>query len=113
MFYERDIRQIKAGEKTELVYTTVTGIKSDLSGPQQIPEILDNTVENSSSNDSDSTSNDSDSEEDKKQFVSSARPRDESPNSRKVCSFHFNDLFFSKSLCYFKHYNCSRRGKKR
>lgn len=87
MFYERDIRQVKSGEKTELVYTTVTGIKSDLSGPQQVPEILENSVQNPSGSESkDSSSEASDSEDEKKQFVSSARPRDESPNSRKVSS---------------------------
>lgn len=90
MFYERDIRQVKSGEKTELIYTTVTGIKSDLSGPQQIPEILDNSVQAPSESESEDSSSDaSNSEDDKKQFVSSARPRDESPNSRKVGKFNF------------------------
>ena len=83
MFFERDIRQIKSGEKIELNYTTVTGIKPDLSGPQQVPDILDDCVAAGTS--SDEASNESDSEDgEKKQFVSSARPRDESPNSRKV-----------------------------
>ena len=87
MFFERDIKQVKSGEKTELIYTTVTGIKADLSGPQQTPEILSNPVADETSSE-DTSSNDSDG--DKKQFVSSARPRDESPNSRKV-----TQLFFS------------------
>ncbi|XP_057370440.1 serine/threonine-protein kinase RIO1-like [Daphnia carinata] len=81
MFFERDIKQIKSGEKTELVYTTVTGIKSDLSGPQQVPEILDNSVAVDTSDDE--SSDDSNADVGKKQFVSSGRPRDESPNSRR------------------------------
>ncbi|EFX72127.1 hypothetical protein DAPPUDRAFT_111070 [Daphnia pulex] len=82
MFFERDIRQIKAGEKIELNYANVTGIKPDLSGPKQVPDILDNSIVDGTS--SDEASGESDSEDgEKKQFVSSARPRDESPNSRK------------------------------
>jgi RIO kinase 1 len=83
MFFERDIRQVKSGEKIELNYTTETGIKPDLTGPQQVPDILDEPIAVGTS--SDEASNESDSEDgEKKQFVSSARPRDESPNSRKV-----------------------------
>ena len=94
MFYERDIRQIKSGEKTELIYTTVTGIKPDLSGPQQIPEILDNSAETipDASSDEGSSEDSSEDENDKKTFVNSARPRDESPNSRKV--FFFIGIFY-------------------
>jgi RIO kinase 1 len=91
MFFERDIRQIKAGEKIELNYANVTGIKPDLSGPKQVPDILDNSIVDGSS--SDEASGESDSEDgEKKQFVSSARPRDESPNSRKV---NFAARFFN------------------
>lgn len=90
MFFERDIRQVKSGEKTELIYTTVTGIKADLSGPQQIPEILDSSgPATNGTNSEDTSSSDSEDEDDKKQFVSSARPRDESPNSRKVTYFTY------------------------
>lgn len=91
VFYERDIRQVKAGEKTELVYSTVTGIKPDLSGPQHVPEILEKSQESdeesdtSEDGDDDSESSGSESEEQKK-FVNSARPRDESPSTKKVCT---------------------------
>jgi len=81
-FYERDINQVKAGEKKELIYSTITGIKSDLSGTQQVPEILENCPPQSD-NSSDSSSEDSDSEKKNPKFVSCARPRDESPNSKK------------------------------
>lgn len=87
MHFERDIKQIKSGEKTELIYTTVTGIKPDLSGPQQVPEILDNSIVADSSGEE--STDGSDADVDKKQFVSSGRPRDESPNSRKVTYFFF------------------------
>ena len=86
-FYERDINQVKAGEKKELVYSTVTGIKSDLSGTQQVPEILDNCPAQSDDG-SDSSSETSDSEK-KGKFVTSARPRDESPNSKRVTTNWF------------------------
>ena len=91
VFFERDISQVKAGEKKELLYSTVTGLKSDLSGTQQTPEILDQaasdpaaapTTGSSASEDSDGS--DSQDEAGNKKFVSSARPRDESPNSKKV-----------------------------
>ena len=86
-FYERDINQVKAGEKKELVYSTVTGIKSDLSGTQQVPEILDNGPAQSDDG-SDSSSETSDSEK-KGKFVTSARPRDESPSSKRVTTNWF------------------------
>ena len=85
MFYERDINQVKAGEKKELIYSTATGIKADLSGTQQVPVILDNSPDNS--HDSNVSSQDSDSEKEDAKFVSSARPRDESPNSKKVTTW--------------------------
>lgn len=75
---ERDIDRGKAGTG-DLVYTTITGIKSDLSAPQLTPGLLEESEHSKSSDDS------SDSEsEDKKQFNVSARPRDESPNSKKL-----------------------------
>jgi len=83
-YFERDINQVKAGEKTELVYSTVTGIKSDLSGPQEVPVILDNCRSQSDTDaDSDSASETSESEKKDAKFATSARPRDESPNSKK------------------------------
>lgn len=86
VFYERDIRQVKAGEKTELIYSTVTGIKADLSGTQEVPEILERQAETESEgSDSESSSSEhSGGDGTRKKFVSSARPRDESPNSKKV-----------------------------
>lgn len=75
---------MKAGEKKELIYSTVTGIKSDLSGTQQKPDILDDSSGDDSDEGSSNGQSDDNGETDKKKFVSTARPRDESPNSKKV-----------------------------
>ncbi|XP_049808207.1 serine/threonine-protein kinase RIO1 [Schistocerca nitens] len=79
--FERDITKAKAGEGEDLTYKTITGLKSDLSQPQQTPEILqgaksDSDTENASEDDSDT--------EKSSKFVDSARPRDESPESKKA-----------------------------
>ena len=87
VFYERDIRQVKSGQLDELIYSSVTGIKADLSGTQEVPEILaaesDSDGSSSSSSSGDEQDSASEDEDGKKKFVSSARPRDESPNTRK------------------------------
>ena len=88
VFYERDIRQVKSGQLDELIYSSVTGIKADLSGTLQVPEILAADSDNDGSSSSSSSSGDeqdsaSEDENGKKKFVSSARPRDESPNTRR------------------------------
>lgn len=74
----------------------MTGIKADLSGPQQVPEILEKATSSASDTGtgSESSSEDGDSNEDapKKQFVNSARPREESPNSKKVIHFSINHM---------------------
>jgi len=77
---ERDINQAKAGER-DLIYSTITGIKPDLSGTQLIPSLLDQVSSDSGGGSSDES--DSDGDEGSSKFVSARRPRDESPNSRK------------------------------
>ncbi|XP_063221197.1 serine/threonine-protein kinase RIO1 isoform X2 [Bacillus rossius redtenbacheri] len=83
---ERDIRNVKSGQDCELVYKTITGLKADLSGPQTVPEILDGT---SSASGDDSSSGDrasdgtDDDEDPGSKFRNSARPREESPDSKK------------------------------
>lgn len=76
---ERDIKQAKAG--SELIYKTITGLKSDLSGPVQIPDIL-----NKSDDESGSSVSESDSEDGEKQskFVNSSRPKEETINDKKA-----------------------------
>lgn len=98
---ERDIKLAKSGQK-DLIYKTMLGLKSDLSSPAKVPEILEkkHNKDRTSSCNSDSESSEDDSESDsednseaeseksvKSKFVNSARPRDESPESRKVRFF--------------------------
>ncbi|XP_067008583.2 serine/threonine-protein kinase RIO1 [Anabrus simplex] len=82
--FDRDIRKAKSGEEVP-VYTTITGLKEDLSGPQQIPEILKNSEESdgSCSDDEDSEESEDSEKINGSKFVDSSRPRDESPDSKK------------------------------
>ncbi|XP_044735344.1 serine/threonine-protein kinase RIO1 [Chrysoperla carnea] len=75
--FERDIAKAKTGEGDDLIYKKLTGLKSDLSGAAVNPDIL-SSDENSSESDSDSENPES------SKFVNAARPRDESPNSKKA-----------------------------
>lgn len=92
---ERDINLAKSGK--DLIYKTLIGLKADLSKPAETPEILANkhkadksTKEGSDTCTSAEDSADSDSEsetgseDNKSKFVNSARPRNESPESRKA-----------------------------
>lgn len=95
---ERDINLAKSGK--DLIYKTLIGLKADLSKPAEKPEILANKhkadsksmkegsdicTSSEESGDSDSENeSETDSEDNKIKFVSSARPRNESPESRKV-----------------------------
>ncbi|XP_076661973.1 RIO kinase 1 isoform X1 [Halictus rubicundus] len=94
---ERDISLAKSG-KEDLIYKTLVGLKADLSRPLDTPEILskerkrtDNDEETSNlSEDIDNSEEEGeDSEEEnvgegETKFVSSARPRHESPESKKA-----------------------------
>lgn len=61
MDIERDIRLAKAGTENNLVYKTLTGLKSDLSGTIATPEIL--VPSDGSENNSDDESHSNSSEE--------------------------------------------------
>lgn len=87
---ERDIRNAKEGKADHLVYKTIVGLTSDLTTAQK-PSILgENSGEISGSEDegesdnADSDSGEESSEEGESKFKNSARPKDESPESRKV-----------------------------
>ncbi|KAK1127029.1 hypothetical protein K0M31_004643 [Melipona bicolor] len=92
---ERDIKLAKSG-KENLIYKTLIGLKPDLSKPIDTPEILsknlkeiDNTEEKDNSSEEIDDSEDENSEEEnttenESKFVNSARPRNESPNSKKA-----------------------------
>jgi hypothetical protein len=125
--YERDFRRVKQGET--LIYTTLHGLKPDLSMPSDVPMVLDekakieievndaeiekNEQESGSSTESSSDedeSNEDESEEDdeneeledgsvRKKTINIEihnRPRDESPNSKRVITF----LYCSCSFIY-------------
>ncbi|XP_011871870.1 PREDICTED: serine/threonine-protein kinase RIO1 [Vollenhovia emeryi] len=93
---ERDINLAKSGK--DLIYKTLLGLKADLSKPAEIPEILANKDKDSkgvkekcdartsseASDDSDSGSETDSEDNNKTKFVNSARPRNESPESRKA-----------------------------
>lgn len=94
--FERDVDKAKEGSKSNLIYGKITGLNSDLNIREQ-PDILVNTVatedggEESNAEDSNSggySGNDkssSSNENDKgPKFKNSARPRYESPESKKL-----------------------------
>ncbi|CAH1638819.1 unnamed protein product [Spodoptera littoralis] len=87
--YERDINNAKKGDTEDLAYKKIAGFKEDLSAADK-PDILqdeaailqeDDVNEDEESN---SESESEEGEEGKKQHKNSARPRDESPNSKKL-----------------------------
>lgn len=104
-----------------MIYKTLVGLKADLSKPAEIPEILANKLKIdskstkerndtcTSSENSDNSNNENESEisneDNKSKFVNSARPRNESPESRKVryififLCIMFNFELINLSLC--------------
>ncbi|KAG7199152.1 hypothetical protein KM043_018041 [Ampulex compressa] len=91
---ERDIKLAKSGTE-DLIYKTLIGLKADLSKPIDTPEILtkhhldenkkkeaDNSTEEG--DDSDDNSDVESGEENESKFMNAARPRNESPESRKA-----------------------------
>lgn len=88
--YERDI--VKVQEKQgEVLYHTITGMKSDLSGPADKPALLDESAcslstsgedESSSCDDADSEG-DTDGKVDQAKSTSAARPKGETAEERK------------------------------
>ncbi|KAH8264807.1 hypothetical protein KR038_002091 [Drosophila bunnanda] len=88
--FERDVAKAKEGVQQNLIYGKITGLNSDLDVQQQ-PDILESTSQNQldeahtegSDDDADSQENEDD-EDDGTRFKNSARPRDESPESKKA-----------------------------
>lgn len=94
---ERDILKAKAGAGSDLVYKNITGFKADLSveskpiqSKEENAEIVQKVVaepvssEGGSSDDDDDNSDDDSDDKDGTRFKDSARPRDESPESKKL-----------------------------
>lgn len=88
--FERDINQAKQGLVNDLIYKTLVGLKSDLSGTVQQPEILkieSDTVEQNNSSDTCISDDDSSNEDDlqeKGKFVDSSRPKHETLEEKKA-----------------------------
>ncbi|XP_032666346.1 serine/threonine-protein kinase RIO1 isoform X2 [Odontomachus brunneus] len=93
--FERDINLAKSG-KENLIYKTLIGLKTDLSKPAEIPEILaarqckddDNDTEEDYDDSESDNGNDSDEVDDKHKNVGTSinivRRKDESPESKKA-----------------------------
>lgn len=104
--FERDINLAKSG-KEDLIYKTLIGLRTDLSKPAEIPEILaarqcknDDNDTGEDSDDSESSRDDSEEEEnknDKKENVGKSinvvRRKDESPESKRVRKCFLSFLF--------------------
>ncbi|XP_031340794.1 serine/threonine-protein kinase RIO1 [Photinus pyralis] len=84
--FERDITQAKSGMANDLVYKTLVGLKGDLSGTVQKPEILDdvNEDEGSEEESSNSAGTEEDSEDESSKFVDSSRPKHETVDEKKL-----------------------------
>lgn len=86
--FERDINQAKSGQTDSLVYKTLVGLKSDLSGTVQQPEILENLSISKSVSDDDTSSVDEEEEDDDdgtdSKFQDSSRPKHETLEEKKL-----------------------------
>lgn len=83
--FERDVAKAKQGVQQDLVYAKITGLNAALD-VQKKPDILDaeNKTAGSEQQSSENESDDSQDEDDTSKFKNSARPRDESPDSKKA-----------------------------
>ncbi|KMY99034.1 serine/threonine-protein kinase RIO1 [Drosophila simulans] len=89
--FERDVAKAKQGVQQNLIYGKITGLTSDLD-VQQKPDVLqsstakedDGSEAQTSGSENEDDSQDNDNDEDAKKFKNSARPREESPESKKA-----------------------------
>ncbi|CAG9826597.1 unnamed protein product [Diabrotica balteata] len=81
--FERDINQAKAGLADNLVYKTLVGLKSDLSGTIQTPEILNSNENQSDSGENSESGSDSDDSDDESKFKDCSRPKHETLEEKK------------------------------
>ncbi|XP_073837034.1 RIO kinase 1 [Musca autumnalis] len=99
-YFERDVDKVKKGEKQNLIYGKITGLNEKLE-VQKKPEILSEKekqeneknlnkskdggeCEDDEEGDEDDEEGESSEDEDGTKFKNSARPRDESPESKKA-----------------------------
>ncbi|KAH8388831.1 hypothetical protein KR215_001070 [Drosophila sulfurigaster] len=84
--FERDVAKAKQGVQQDLVYAKITGLTSELDVKKQ-PDVLE-AKQNNGDSDKEDSENESDEsqegDETTKAFKNSARPRDESPDSKKA-----------------------------
>jgi hypothetical protein len=80
---ERDIAQLKSGQNASMVYQSVTGVAVRKDNSDGDSEEDDETTEDEGEG-GDAEEEDEDDEGESGAFKDSHRPRDESPNSRKV-----------------------------
>lgn len=75
---------VKSGKTSEdLIYQKIVGLKDDLSGPQNIPAILEDDNYDSSISISEDESSE-ESYEEKSKFSNSSRPKNEDTESKRV-----------------------------
>ncbi|KAJ8932353.1 hypothetical protein NQ314_014720 [Rhamnusium bicolor] len=95
--FERDINQAKSGIANDLVYKTLVGLKSDLSGTMQQPEILQDSIKEEESGD-ETIEAESSSEDGESKFQDSSRPRHETLDEKKARKKAFETAFKPKVL---------------
>ncbi|XP_060568597.1 serine/threonine-protein kinase RIO1-like [Ruditapes philippinarum] len=100
-----DFTKTKKGDTNEFLYSKISGLKTDLSGPQHVPTLLEDSkqeqnndieltsgvcehteeeINDNEGSDCGNESDDSDSTDDEENCKGTiTRPRDESPNSKK------------------------------
>ncbi|XP_047993715.1 serine/threonine-protein kinase RIO1 [Leguminivora glycinivorella] len=81
--YERDINKAKKGDTEDLAYKKIAGFNEDLSTVNK-PEILEECDFSGRGSASGSESSEDEDGDSHPKFISSARPRDESPNTKKA-----------------------------
>ncbi|KAH8270080.1 hypothetical protein KR018_003665 [Drosophila ironensis] len=81
--FERDVAKAKQGEQQNLIYGKITGLTAELDVQKQ-PDVLDATQDPASEASEEGSGDEDESEDDGTRFKNSARPRDESPESKKA-----------------------------
>ncbi|XP_065223898.1 serine/threonine-protein kinase RIO1 [Planococcus citri] len=82
--FERDINLVKSGNTDNLIYQKIVGLKEDLSGPLNIPTLLNNQSDESSDSSSDDESDSKENEPEGSKFINSSRPKNETAEEKKL-----------------------------
>ncbi|XP_006823266.1 serine/threonine-protein kinase RIO1-like [Saccoglossus kowalevskii] len=78
--FEQDVKKVQEGQSDQVYYQAVIGMKTDLTGAQQQPKLLE---DESSTDDSEEDDNSNDEDDEKSKYKRQLH-RDESPNSRRI-----------------------------